>query len=160
LDDEGLRMNHRRRLLATSAAVTAVLLAWGLWPRSAVAQTPGRGAFEATSVADALKALGLPMPQPSREVSVTGPDLSEDGAQVPVTLSTSLAGVRRLLLLIEKNPAVLSAVFDLTEMVEPAFSLRVKMNESCDVYAVAVLADGRALYARKEIQVTIGGCAG
>lgn len=153
-------MNNRRRLLATSATVASLLLASGLWPRAAAAQAPGRAAFEAKSVAEALKALGLSTPQASPHVAITGPDVSEDGAYVPVTLSSSLAGVRRLILLIEKNPAVLSAMFDLTEVVEPAFSLRVKMNESSDVYAVAVLDDGRVLYARRKIQVTIGGCAG
>ena len=153
-------MNNRRRLLAISATVGSLLLASGLWPRAAAAQAPGRAAFEAKSVVEALKALGLSPPQASPHVAITGPDLSEDGAYVPVTLSSSLAGVQRLILLIEKNPAVLSAVFDLTEVVEPAFSLRVKMNESSDVYAVAVLADGRVLYARREIKVTIGGCAG
>jgi sulfur-oxidizing protein SoxY len=153
-------MNDRRHLLAASATVASLLLASGLWPRAALAQASGRAAFEAKSVAAALRALGLSMPQPSGDVSITGSDISEDGANVPVTLSTSLAGVQRLMLLIEKNPAVLSAVFDIAEVVEPAFSLRVKMNESSDVYAVAVLADGRVLYARKEIKVTIGGCAG
>ncbi len=153
-------MNDRRRLLAGSATVTMLLLASGLWPRPTAAQMPGRAGFDAKSVAEAFETLGLRTPQPSRDVILTGPDISEDGAYVPVTLSTSLAGVKRLLLLIEKNPSVLSAVFDLTEVVEPAFSLRVKMNESSDVYAVAVLADGRVLYAHKDIQVTIGGCSG
>jgi sulfur-oxidizing protein SoxY len=62
--------------------------------------------------------------------------------------------------LVEKNPSVVSAVFDVNEFVDPAFSTRVKMGQSSNVYGVALMADGRVLYAAKEVKVTLGGCGG
>jgi predicted secreted protein len=44
------------------------------------------------------------------------------------------AGVKRLLLLVEKNPSVLAAVFDVTDAVEANFNTRVKMGQSSNVY--------------------------
>jgi sulfur-oxidizing protein SoxY len=34
------------------------------------------------------------------------------------------------------------------------------MGQSSDVYAVAVMADGKTLFAKKEVKVTLGGCGG
>jgi sulfur-oxidizing protein SoxY len=93
-------------------------------------------------------------------VTVTGPDIAENGAVVPVGASTSLPGVKRLLILVEKNPAVMAAMFDLTDAVEASVATRVKMGQSSNVYAVAMMADGKMLFAQKEVKVTLGGCGG
>jgi sulfur-oxidizing protein SoxY len=71
-----------------------------------------------------------------------------------------LAGAKKLMILVEKNPNMLCALFDVTEGVDPNFSTRVKMGQSSDVYAVAVMADNKVLFAKKEIKVTLGGCGG
>jgi sulfur-oxidizing protein SoxY len=68
-----------------------------------------------------------------------------------LTVSTSLSGVKQLLLLVEKNPAALVAVFNVTDSVEVNFGTRSKMGQTSDVYAVAVMADGRALFAKKAV---------
>ena len=107
-----------------------------------------------------MKALGYSAPAESKDVSITGPDIAENGAVVPVGAATTLAGARRLLLLVEKNPNMLAAVFDLTDAVEPSISTRVKMGQSSNVFAVAITADNKVLYAAKEIKVTLGGCGG
>jgi sulfur-oxidizing protein SoxY len=65
-----------------------------------------------------------------------------------------------MLLLVEKNPSVLIAQFYMTDMVEASFVTRSKMGQSSDVYAVAVMNDGKALFAKKEVKVTLGGCGG
>ena len=67
---------------------------------------------------------------------------------------------KRLLVLVEKNPAVLSAMFDVTDAVEANFSTRVKMGQSSNVFAVAMMGDGKVLFAQKEVKVTLGGCGG
>jgi sulfur-oxidizing protein SoxY len=152
-------MHDRREMLATSAKVAALLAAAGLWPQGAQAAWP-QAAFDAKSVPDALKALGGGAPAESKDVTLTGPDIAENGAVVPVGCATTLTGVKRLALLVEKNPTVLSAVFDVTDAVEPNFNTRVKMAQSSDVYAVALTGDGKALFAKKEIKVTLGGCGG
>jgi sulfur-oxidizing protein SoxY len=155
----------RRAMLARAAKVAALLAGAGMLggaARSASAQ-PGSlwnaRAFEAKTVAEAMRALGQPMPVESREVTIVAPEIAENGAAVPIAISTALAGVRRMLLLVEKNPAVLAAAFDVFDALVPEFAIRVKMNQSSDVYAVALLSDGRAFFARKDVRVTLGGCA-
>ena len=149
----------RREMLTASAKVASLLAAAGLLPGLAHAAWP-QAAFDTKSVADAVKALGGSAPVASGDVTVTGPDIAENGAVVPVGASTTLAGAKRLLLLVEKNPNALAAVFDLTDAVEPNILTRVKMAQTSNVYAVAMMADGRALFASKEIKVTLGGCGG
>jgi sulfur-oxidizing protein SoxY len=107
-----------------------------------------------------LKALGAGAPVESKDVTITGPDIAENGAVVPLGVSTSLAGVKQMLILVEKNPTALVAVFNMTDSVDANFATRSKMGQSSDVYAVAVMADGKALYAKKEVKVTLGGCGG
>jgi len=117
-------------------------------------------AFDAKSLADVMKALGAGAPVVSRDVLITGPDIAENGAVVPVGVSTALPGVKRLLLLVEKNPSVLSAIFEVTDAVEANLSTRVKMGQSSNVFAVAIMTDAKVLYAVKEVKVTLGGCGG
>ena len=155
-------MHTRRELLSHSAKVTALLAGVGLLPGRALAQAAAypSAAFEAKNMADVMKALGAGAPVASKDVTVTGPDIAENGAVVPIGASTTLSGVKRMLLLVEKNPAVLSAMFDVSDSVEPNFSTRVKMGQSSNVYAVALMNDGKVLFAQKEVKVTLGGCGG
>ena len=152
-------MHTRREMLARSASVAAALAGLGLLPTAAQASW-SQAAFEAKNMGDLMKALGTSNPTESKDVTITGPDIAENGAVVPVGAATTLPGVKRLLLLVEKNPSMLAAVFDVTDAVEPTISTRVKMGQSSNVYAVAMMNDGRVLYAQKEIKVTLGGCGG
>jgi sulfur-oxidizing protein SoxY len=93
-------------------------------------------------------------------VTVTAPDIAENGAVVPVTVATTLPGAKRLLLLVEKNPSVMSAMFEVSDAVDANFATRVKMGQSSNVYAVAMMGDGKVLFAQKEVKVTLGGCGG
>jgi sulfur-oxidizing protein SoxY len=153
-------MPSRRQALTQAATVAALMAASGMWPGGARAQAGDypKAAFETRSMDESLKALGHARPVASPQIQLGAPDIAENGAQVPLDLSTALPGVKRLMLLIEKNPNILAAVFDLSEGIEPSLSTRVKMSESSNVYGVAVLADGRVLFARKQVRVTIGGC--
>ena len=155
-------MQSRRDMLSHSAKVAALLAAAGMLPSLARAQAAGynTAAFDAKSIPDLMKALGAGTPAESKDVTVTGPDIAENGAVVPVGASTALPGVKRLLLLVEKNPAVMTAMFDVTDAVEPNILTRVKMGQSSNVYAVAMMGDGKVLFAQKEIKVTLGGCGG
>ena len=152
-------MQTRRDMLARSASVAAALAGLGLLPQAAQAAWP-QAAFEAKNMGELMKALGTSAPAESKDVSITGPDIAENGAVVPVGAATTLAGAKRLLLLVEKNPAMLAAAFDLSDAVEPSISTRVKMGQSSNVFAVAITADNKVLYAVKEIKVTLGGCGG
>ena len=152
-------MQTRRELLKQSGALAALMGGLGLLPQAAQAAW-NTAAFEAKNMADAIKALGAAAPVQSKDVTLTGPDIAENGAVVPVVVSCALPGVKRLMVFVEKNPSALAALFDLTDAVEPNVSARVKMGQSSNVMAVAVMADGKVLYSQKEIKVTLGGCGG
>jgi sulfur-oxidizing protein SoxY len=150
-------MQTRRATLKQSAIVAGLLASTGL-PRIALAYN--KGAFEAKTVADAVKAFGGGAPAESKDVTLTAPDIAENGAVVPLGVATTLAGVKQVLILVEKNPSALVAKFDVSDAVESNFLTRAKMGQSSDVYAVAITADGNAHFAKKEVKVTLGGCGG
>ncbi|MFT3820644.1 MAG: thiosulfate oxidation carrier protein SoxY [Rubrivivax sp.] len=152
-------MQTRRQLLQRSAAVAGVLGGLGLLPPAAQAAW-NTAAFEAKTMPELVKALGVSAPVESKDVTLTGPDIAENGAVVPVGCASTAAGVKRLLILVEKNPNMLAAVFDVSDAVEPSFNTRVKMGQSSNVMAVAITADNKVLVAQKEIKVTLGGCGG
>jgi sulfur-oxidizing protein SoxY len=151
-------MQTRRDALRSSLAVATLLMGAGLLP--SMAHAFEKSAFDAKSMEDVFKALGLPMPSESKDVALTAPDIAENGAVVPMTVQTSLSGAKKLLLLVEKNPSPLVAQFMLNPAVEASFQTRAKMSASCDVYAVAVMDDGKTLFTKKEVKVTLGGCGG
>jgi sulfur-oxidizing protein SoxY len=150
---------NRREMLAQSATLMGLLATAGLLPQAAHAAWT-KAAFEAKSVAEAIKALGGAAAVESKDITLTGPDIAENGAVVPVGCSTNLPGVKRMAIVVEKNPSVLAAVFDVSDAVDANFSTRVKMGQSSNVYAVAMMGDGRVLFSGKEIKVTLGGCGG
>ncbi|WP_027015359.1 thiosulfate oxidation carrier protein SoxY [Comamonas composti] len=151
-------MTTRRKAIQQSVAVAGMLMAAGMLPRAAWAYN--KSAFDAKTVAEVMKALGASAPTESKDVTITGPDIAENGAVVPLGAATTLAGVKKLLVLVEKNPNTMVASFDVSEAVEPNFLTRAKLGQSSDVYAVAVMDDGKAFYAKKEVKVTLGGCGG
>ena len=152
-------MQTRREMLARSATVAGLLASAGMLPTAAQAAW-SQAAFDAKNMADAVKALGGSAPAESKDVTITGPDIAENGAVVPVGCATALPGVKRMMILVEKNPSVLASVFDVTDAVEANFNTRVKMGQSSNVFAVAMMGDGKVLFAQKEIKVTLGGCGG
>lgn len=152
-------MFKRREMLSHSATLAALMATIGLIPQAAQAAY-NAAAFEHKTMAELIKSLGGATPTESKDVTVTGPDIAENGAVVPIGVSTALPGVKKLLVLVEKNPSVLSAMFDVSDAVDASFSTRVKMGQSSNVYAVAMLADGKVLFAQKEVKVTLGGCGG
>ena len=152
-------MQTRRQTLKQSAVVAGLLAGTGLFPQYAHAFN--KAAFDAKTLGDALKALGASgAPEASGSVTLTAPDIAENGAVVPLAVASSLAGVKQLVLLVEKNPNALVAVFNVSPEVDASFATRAKMGETSDVYAVAVTGDGKAHFAKKEVKVTLGGCGG
>lgn len=153
--------NQRRNVLKTGsgAALLSVLAAAGIINPGMALADWNKAAFESKSMADTLKALGAATPVDSKDVQVAGPDIAENGAVVPVGVSTSLPNVTMVAILIEKNPNALAASFTLPEGTEPNVNTRVKMGQTSNVYAL-VKSDGKFFMATKEIKVTLGGCGG
>ena len=146
-------MNNLRRTLI---GVAALLL---LKPFAALAATWNKDAFGAKTPQDALKGIGAGNPAPSKDLVIEAPQIAENGAVVPIEISSAIAGTTAIAVIIEKNPFPLAAQFDFQNGALPYVKLNVKMNETSDVRAVAI-AGGRQYTATKEIKVTIGGCGG
>ena len=87
------------------------------------------------------------------------PDIAENGAVVPIGVTSTIPKTERIAILVEKNPNMLAASFDLPAGTEPTVTTRVKMGQSSNVYAL-VKADGKYYVAQKEVKVTLGGCGG
>ena len=151
-------MQNRRETLKQSLAVAGLLGATGLFPQFAWAFN--KNAFEAKSIADAVKAYGASAPAESKDVTLTAPDIAENGAVVPIGAAVALPDVKRIVFLVEKNPTTLAGSFEFTDAVESSVATRVKMAQTSNVFAVAMLGDGRTLFAKKEVKVTLGGCGG
>ncbi len=149
-----LGLNASPQLLRHAAAADAGTAAPPPW---------NAAAFAAQTLPELLQALQLPAaPRASAALSLSVPELVEDGGFVPLSLACSAADVRQLHILVEHNPALLAASFTLGAALAPAIALRVKMNQSAKVFALAVLGDGQGqgqlLLAQKVVQITQGGC--
>lgn len=153
----------RRELLkgTSGAAVLGLAVAAGLFrPGSAWAQQGwNKAAFETRSLAEAVKAMGGGPAAESRDIVITSPDIAENGAVVPFTIESKLPNTQQLALLVEKNPNILAASFNIPQGTDPWVNTRVKMGQSSNVIAL-VKADGKFYYAVKEVKVTLGGCGG
>jgi sulfur-oxidizing protein SoxY len=156
-------MNVNRRLMLKGATATGALaIAAGaglLAPRAVLAAWP-KAAFEAKSMEDALNgATGSSEATASDKVKIKAPDIAENGAVVPITVSTTLDGVESISLIAKENPSPLTSTYMLGAGAEGYVSTRIKMGKTSDVIAV-VKAGGKLYSATKEVKVTIGGCGG
>ena len=152
----------RRNLLQASGSATVMALAAsaGVFNSgSAFAADWNKAAFDTKNLQDTVKALGGTGATESKDITITSPDIAENGAVVPVSVSSKLGKTETISILVEKNPNALSAAFDIPGGTEPFVSTRVKMGQTSNVHAV-VKADGKYFYATKEIKVTLGGCGG
>ena len=144
----------RRNTLKFAAGMAATLLV----PLRALAAW-NKEAFGAKTPADALKSLGVPNAAPSGELHIEAPQIAENGAVVPIEISSAIPGTTALLVVVDKNPFPLVARFDFKEGALPYVKVNLKMGETSDVRVLAE-ADGKHYVATKEVKVTIGGCGG
>jgi sulfur-oxidizing protein SoxY len=152
----------RRIFLKRSLAASAVGIAAGaglLAPQQILAAW-NKAAFEAKETPNALDALlGSSDMTESGDIDVKAPDIAENGAVVPVTVSTSISDVESISIIASNNPSPLVANFMLGKGASGFASTRIKMGKTGDVVAV-VKAGGKLYSAKKEVKVTIGGCGG
>ena len=155
-------MNSSRREALKGTAILGLAVAAGLLkPGSAWAQASGwnKAAFDTKTLNDAVKALGGASPTESSMITITSPDIAENGAVVPFTIESKLPKTENVAILVEKNPNILAANFSIPDGTQPWVNTRVKMGQTSNVIAL-VKADGKFYYASKEVKVTLGGCGG
>jgi sulfur-oxidizing protein SoxY len=152
----------RRKILKTATYIGATTAAIGsgvLLPQR-VLGAYNAAAFEARDVNSALTAsLGSDQHTASDAIKLKAPDIAENGAVVPVTVSSSLSNVEAISIIASANPVPLTSIYQLSTVSEAFVSTRIKMIKTADIIAV-IKADGKLYSATKEVKVTIGGCGG
>ena len=158
-----MSMNIKRRVFlkgSLAAGTVGVAVGAGLVTPQAVVAAWNEKAFKAESVDDALAAaMGDASNTASDAIKIKAPDIAENGAVVPVSVSTDMADVESIALLAEGNNTPLVATFMLGEGAIADVSTRIKMGKTSDVIAI-VKSGGKLHSARKSVKVTIGGCGG
>ena len=158
-----MNMNTKRRTFlkgAGAAGTVAVAVAAGLpKPTEVLAAEWNKAAFDAKGMPDALKVLDATGSAVSKDITIKAPDIAENGAVVPVEVTSKIAGTSSIVLMVEKNANPLTANFDLANGAEGYVSTRIKMGQTSNV-RVVVKAGGKSYTAVKEVKVTIGGCGG
>ncbi|GAC1334910.1 MAG: thiosulfate oxidation carrier protein SoxY [Bradyrhizobium sp.] len=153
-----------RRLILQGAATVALVglgnLPFSLAPAFAAANDKyPEDAFKAKGDADAIKSLYGKAAEPSDKVKLDAPEIAENGAVVPISISTTLPDVTSISILVAENPNALAASYRIPAGTVPSVANRLKMAKTSNVIAV-VEAGGKLYSATKEVKVTVGGCGG
>lgn len=148
---------RRRRFLAVAGGAGALAVSGLLKPGRAEAAVWNKAGFESKALADALRNLGAANAAESRDIAITAPDIAENGAVVPVAITSKIPNTQSISIVAEKNPFPLAATFDLANGADPYASVRLKLGQTSNVRAI-VKADGKFYTAVKEVKVTVGGC--
>lgn len=156
-------MNRLRRLIlkgSMTAGTLGVAVGAGLLTPARVLAAWPKEAFGQKTLDEALSVLlgGNEMSE-SADVSIKAPEIAENGAVVPVTVTAGMANIESITIAAPNNPAPLVASFDFAPGAHGYASTRIKMGKSGDVIAI-VKADGKLYSAKKNVKVTIGGCGG
>ena len=151
----------RRKFLKTASFVGGAVVIGSsvLVPQRAIGAY-NKAAFEAREPGAAIAAsLGSEQYSPSDAITLKAPDIAENGAVVPITVSADMGNVTGISIVATANPQPLTSTYQLSPAAEGYISTRVKLAKTADVVAV-VKADGKLYSATKEVKVTIGGCGG
>ena len=150
----------RRLILKGAGSVALVGLGFGNVPALAAANDKyPEDAFKQKSDADAIKALYGKTAEASDKVKLDAPEIAENGAVVPIAVTTTLADVSTISFFVSENPNALAASYVIPAGTIPAIANRLKMAKTCNV--IAIVESGGKLYsATKEVKVTVGGCGG
>lgn len=134
----------RRGAIALGAGAAAVMAL----PMRAVA-----------SVDDAIAAFTGGASVGDSGITLTTPEIAENGNTVPV--SVDAAGAVSILVLASGNPTPGVATFNFGPMAASQYaSTRIRLAGTQDVIAIAKMADGSFARASNTVKVTIGGCGG
>jgi sulfur-oxidizing protein SoxY len=116
-------------------------------------------AFKQKNDKEAIRLLYGRTAEPSDKIKLDAPEIAENGAVVPISVSTSLADVTSIAFVVPENPNVLAAYYKIPQGTLPNVANRLKMAKTSNV-TVLVEAGGKLFSATKEVKVTVGGCGG
>ena len=116
-------------------------------------------AFKQKDGKEAIKLLYGRTAEPSDKIKLDAPEIAENGAVVPISVSTSLADVTTIAFVVPENPNVLAAYYKIPQGTMPNVANRLKMAKTSNVIVI-VESGGKLFSATKEVKVTVGGCGG
>jgi sulfur-oxidizing protein SoxY len=154
-------LSTSRRLILQGAGLVA-LFGLGALPTPSLAAANDKypeDAFKQKGDADALKVLYGKTAEASDQVKLDAPEIAENGAVVPIAVTTTLPNVTSISFFVSENPNALAASYVIPEGTLPSVSNRLKMAKTCNVIAI-VESGGKLFSATKEVKVTVGGCGG
>jgi len=151
-------MEHARRQFVTFiGSMIGIVAGSMLLPLKALAAQWNAKAFDETKFPDALKSVGALDLIESDQIELKTPEIAENGAIVPMQVTSNIPETERIYVFAEKNPQPLVASYTFLKGVQPFFATRIKMGESAKVHVV-VLAGGKHYTVSRDVTVTIGGC--
>jgi sulfur-oxidizing protein SoxY len=151
-----------RRLVLHGASAVALFGFGGLAATPALAAANDKypeQAFKEKADKDAIQALYGRTAEASDKVKLDAPEIAENGAVVPISVTTTLENVTSISFLVSGNPNALAASYAIPQGTLPAVANRLKMQQTSNVTAI-VEAGGKLYSASKEVKVTVGGCGG
>jgi sulfur-oxidizing protein SoxY len=116
-------------------------------------------AFKQKDNKEAIRLLYGRTAEPSDKIKLDAPEIAENGAVVPISVSTSLADVTSIAFVVPENPNVLAAYYKIPQGTMPNVANRLKMAKTSNVIVIVESA-GKLFSATKEVKVTVGGCGG
>ena len=151
---------ERRKALKTGCGLglLGIFAAIGLGRSGAAWAERNVRAFEAKAMDEALDALGAIIPENNAAIQITAPETAENGAFVPITITSDLPRTEEIFILVDKNPTMLVAHFNLPEGTEGAITTRIKMGQTASIIAL-VKTGGKFYRASREVKVVLGGCS-
>jgi sulfur-oxidizing protein SoxY len=150
---------NRRRMMTGTAAVLAGSFLVGLLRPGTLLAAWNQQAFDAKNLQDALQALGMGSAVQSRDILIGAPDDSENGALVPVQITSRIPGTRSIAIFVDRNPWPHIARFEFAQDTLPFVALRLRIAETSPV-RVVVRARESYYVATKDVRVVAGGCGG
>jgi len=151
----------RRSFLKGSLATSTLSIAAsaGLLNSSTVFAAYPTAAFDADDAMGGIKDfMGSGDAADSGDIVLKAPVQAENGAVVPVKVSTSIPATK-VAVVVEGNPKPLVLAAELGNGANGVLSGRIKMGQTSNVIAYALTAGG-VIKAAQEIKVTVGGCGG
>lgn len=155
------RLALSRRVILQGVASVALVglgtMAVGAAPAFAANDKYPEEAFKQKSSDDAIKLLYGKSAEKSDKIKLDAPEIAENGAVVPIAVSSTLADVTAIAFLVAENPNALVAAYKIPAGTMPSVANRIKMAKTSNVIVV-VEAGGKLYSTSKEVKVTVGGC--
>lgn len=149
-------LNRRKFLGLGSGAIAVAAIPSSLSAEDFRASKPK--AWTATKVDDAVKEIFGTTTTTQGGITLTAPDIAENGAVIPISFKTDLKA-SKIAVFQDANPESAVAVFTTTPDMVLDYAFRIKMAKTGTVTVIADVG-GKLHSVSKEIKVTIGGCGG